>query len=165
LRSNNITGEVNLFTDNTGTINLGSNSSSWLNINRNMYFNNNRTISSAGYDSLGSGSTMNLGEASRTANINMGSGLTSGNINIGNSAAAGTGTINLYQNVVAAKGITASSSKSVTSAPVGGLRVQGTNQWIIGENSGGQLCFYQGNSSTTPLACITTAGNLVAGTG
>lgn len=107
----------------------------------------------------------NMSYVTTTGGFNGTTGNFSGAVTAGGDFTANS-TITSTGLITASGGITASSSKpSATSAPVGGLRVRGTNQWIIGENSGGQLCFYQGNSSTTPLACITTAGNLVAGTG
>jgi len=252
LNANNPTGALNLFTNSTGTIEIGGSSASWMYINRPVHLNNGRKVRAGGFDSVASTSGLTLGGIVTTANIDIGNELTSGNINVGNTATSGTGTINLRQNVTAAKNLTvtgniqgpnvkiqdnnvvfspngdkgliytgagmnnwsgtntpdfkpsdgmmlygwmdgalgtknggdkaslywdhngnvnvrgalrANSSKVATSAPVGGLRVQGLNEWVIGENSSGSLCFYKGGSSITPFACINTNGNLVAGTG
>jgi fibronectin-binding autotransporter adhesin len=254
LNSNNSTEVLKLFPSHTGNIEIGNtNSSNYISFNNNLYAGDNtKGINASYYNGYSAGSNVSLGGITTRGNVNVGSAVTSGNVNVGNSSASGTGTINLYQNVVAAKNLNVTgdiqgkkvkiqennitftdnndkgliytssnntnwdgtntpafkpsdgmvlygwtdgalgtksggdktslywdkdgnvnvrgafkvnSSKVSTSAPVGGLRVQGTNQWIIGENSTGNLCFYQGTSSVTPLACITTAGNLVAGTG
>lgn len=69
--------------------------------------------------------------------------------------------------IFADNGLTTSSSGSVN-GPSGGLKINGQNNWIIGENSKGQLCFYNTksgleNSSTTPFVCLSATGYLVRG--
>ena len=102
------------------------------------------------------------------------------NINLGNTA--GTGSINLNQNISTAKTLTSTSDisgKSISSATPkftdgGGLKI-GTNKWTIAENASGNLCFYNNNgttgTSTVPYACIqggavgtAGVGNLITGT-
>ena len=275
LNSNNTTGVLNLFPSHTGNIEIGNtNSSSYIYFKNNLYSgNSSKGINAGYYDGYSSNGNVSLGGSINQGNVNVGKDLTSGNVNVGNSAAAGTGTINLYQDVVAAKNLTLNSTNGIISAPThtgsnyylgttmtgpgsinvagnittsgtisgasftgsnyylgtsmtgpgsinvtgnittsgtitnnggmtgsgaiysrssitsegnvigyalttstskvnagtstsGGLKINGRNQWTIGENSSGDLCFYHNTTSlTTPLACITTAGNLVAGTG
>ena len=65
--------------------------------------------------------------------------------------------------------LTVKSNGSTISGPYGGLNVKGVNNWIIGENSFGDLCFYNttsglDNAINTPFFCISATGFLVKGT-
>ena len=66
-------------------------------------------------------------------------------------------------------GLLASAVGSATNGPSGGLKINGQNNWIISENSTGNLCFYNTtsgleNATTLPFFCISSTGNLVKGT-
>jgi hypothetical protein len=59
---------------------------------------------------------------------------------------------------------TAAGAGTSTSAPTGGIHINGTNNWVIGENSTGQLCFYNTKNSQNAFACFSASGYLLAGT-
>ena len=70
--------------------------------------------------------------------------------------------------ILATNGLYTNSTGSASSGPSGGLKISGQNNWIIGENSTGNLCFYNtssglNNSSTTPFICISATGYLEKG--
>ena len=70
--------------------------------------------------------------------------------------------------VSAANGLYTNATGSLTNGPSGGLNINGQNNWIIGENSIGELCFYNTtsgleNASNVPFVCISPTGYLVKG--
>ena len=70
--------------------------------------------------------------------------------------------------VSAANGLFTTSMGSATNGPSGGLKINGRNNWVLGENSSAQLCFYNttsglDNASTVPFFCISPTGFLVKG--
>jgi len=71
--------------------------------------------------------------------------------------------------ISATNGLYTNAVGSAKSGPSGGLQISGQNNWIIGENSSGNLCFYNtysglDNSTTTPFFCISATGYLEKGT-
>jgi len=70
--------------------------------------------------------------------------------------------------VSAANGLLTTSMGSATNGPSGGLKINGRNNWVLGENSSAQLCFYNttsglDNAATVPFFCISPTGFLVKG--
>ena len=101
--------------------------------------------------------------------VNINSSSTINGVNIIATSITGA---NLYGNLIG-KDVTANSLLTTTvgstSGPSGGLQISGKNNWILGENSAGQLCFYNlssglNNATTTPFVCISATGFLIKGT-
>ena len=70
--------------------------------------------------------------------------------------------------VSASDGLLTTSMGSAINGPSGGLKINGKNNWVLGENSSGQLCFYNTTSGfdsagTVPFFCISPTGFLVKG--
>jgi hypothetical protein len=91
-------------------------------------------------------------------------GMLEGDINGGNVKAT---TISA-STISAENGLLTTSMGSATNGPSGGLKINGRNNWIIGENSTGQLCFYNTtsgleNAANVPFVCISATGFLVKG--
>ena len=144
LNSNNAAADLNLFPSHTGNIWLGNDASgSYIYLKNNIYASSSsKGIYGGFFNGYSSNTNVSLGGNTNQGNVNVGKDITSGNVNLGNSAASGTGTINLYQNVTAAKNLTLSNTNGIISAPT-----------HTGSN------YYVGTSLTGPGA-INTTGNI-----
>ena len=128
---------------------------------------------SAGVNAI-TGGSLNVGTGAITSGAITASGTISTS---GNLTTTGTGSITSASGITSSSNgvnITAPVSSSISktapvAVPTSALKITGQNTWTIGENSTGQLCFYNtgsGNSATNknfPLACIDANGNLISG--
>ena len=76
--------------------------------------------------------------------------------------------VNLKETNITFDNLIVKSVGSPISGPSGGLNIKGLNNWIIGENSTADLCFYNTtsgleNALNTPFFCISATGFLVKG--